>query len=46
MDQVYIRDSKMKVRDLLNALIAKLGENINIARFTRYQIGEIDQNGE
>ena len=46
MDQVYIRDSKMKVRDLLKALIAKLGENINIARFTRYQIGEIDQNGE
>ena len=46
LDQVYIRDSKLKVRDLLNSLIAKLGENINIARFIRYQIGEVDQNGE
>ena len=38
LDQVYIRDSKLKVRDLLNSLIAKLGENINISRFIRYQI--------
>ena len=46
LEQVYIRDSKLKVRDLLNSLIAKLGENINITRFVRYQIGEVDQNGE
>ena len=46
LDQVYIRDSKLKISDLLNQLIAKLGENINIARFTRYQIGEVEDNEE
>ena len=40
INQVYIRDSKKKISDLLNELIAKVGENIRIRRFVRYQLGE------
>ncbi len=40
LDQVYIRDSKLKISDLLQALIAKIGENIKVRRFVRYQLGE------
>ena len=39
-DQVYIRDSKIRINDLLQALIAKVGENIKIRRFVRFQLGE------
>jgi len=39
MEQAYIRDDKKTVQDLLNELIASLGENIFIRRFTRYQLG-------
>ena len=38
--------SKLKIKDLLNQLIAKLGENIHISRFTRFQVGETSQDGE
>ena len=41
MNQVYIRDSKIKVEDILTELVSKLGENIKISRFIRYQVGEI-----
>ncbi len=40
LEQTYIRDPKIKVLDLLNSLVAKIGENIVIRRFTRYQLGE------
>jgi elongation factor Ts len=40
LDQVYIRDTKLKINDLLQALIAKIGENIKIRRFVRFQLGE------
>ena len=40
LNQVYIRDSKLKVEDLLNELVSKLGENVKISRFIRYQLGE------
>lgn len=40
LDQPYIRDEKKKVNDLLKELIAKLGENIIIRRFARFQLGE------
>ncbi|MXW43131.1 MAG: elongation factor Ts, partial [Candidatus Dadabacteria bacterium] len=30
----------MKVMDLVNNLIAKIGENIVVKRFVRYQLGE------
>jgi elongation factor Ts len=40
MNQPYVRNPEITVADLLNELIAKIGENISIKRFTRYQIGE------
>lgn len=40
MDQAYVRNPEMTIADLLNELIAKIGENISIKRFTRFKIGE------
>ena len=40
LNQTYIRDTKLKIDDLLQALIAKIGENIQVRRFTRFQLGE------
>ena len=40
LNQIYVRDPSVTIQDLLNELIAKIGENISIRRFTRYQIGE------
>lgn len=40
LNQTHIRDSKVKIDDILQALIAKIGENIQIRRFIRYQLGE------
>jgi elongation factor Ts len=39
LDQVYVRDNDKKVGDLVSEAIAKLGENIKIARFARFQLG-------
>ena len=40
MEQAFVKDPDVSVQDLLNALIGKLGEKIEIRRFTRYQVGE------
>ena len=40
LEQPYIRDPKIKIVDLVNNLIAKIGENIVVKRFVRYQLGE------
>lgn len=40
LDQDFIKDSDKKIRDVLNDLIAKIGENIKIRRFVRYEVGE------
>jgi elongation factor Ts len=42
LEQVFIKDpdQKLKVKDLISEKIAKLGENIVVRRFTRYQLGE------
>ena len=39
MDQIFIKDNDKKVRHLLNEIISKIGENIRIARFSRFQLG-------
>lgn len=38
LSQPYIRDDSKNIQDLINEFIAKLGENIRVKRFTRYQI--------
>jgi elongation factor Ts len=40
MEQAFVKDPDVTVQDLLNGLIGKLGEKIEIRRFTRYQVGE------
>jgi elongation factor Ts len=40
LDQASIRDPKTSIGDLVTAAIAKMGENITIARFARFKIGE------
>jgi elongation factor Ts len=39
MEQESIRDSKQTIAQLVQAAIAKLGENITIARFVRMKVG-------
>ena len=40
LNQAYVRDPETSIADLLNELIAKIGENITIKRFAIFQIGE------
>ncbi|HXS09652.1 MAG TPA: translation elongation factor Ts [Candidatus Krumholzibacteria bacterium] len=40
MEQVYVRDNEKRVKDLVNEAISKLGENIKVARFARFQLGQ------
>lgn len=40
MEQGFIKDPDKTVAQLINEAIAKIGENISIRRFTRYQLGE------
>ncbi len=39
LNQPYVRNPDVTVNDLLNELIAKIGENITIKRFVRFQVG-------
>lgn len=39
MSQAYIKDPKTTIADLLTDVVAKIGENIKIRRFARFQIG-------
>ncbi len=39
-EQEYIRDSSMKIIDLVKESIGKLGENIRIRRFSRFELGD------
>jgi len=40
LEQPYIRDDKVKVRDLVTKLVQKMGENIKVGRFARFEIGQ------
>ena len=39
LEQIFIKDSNITIKEYLGSLIAKMGENIVIRRFTRYQVG-------
>lgn len=43
LDQPSIRDPKVTIGQTVQAAIAKLGENISIARFVRFKVGEASQ---
>jgi len=40
LDQKFVKNPDLSIQDLLNELVAKMGENISIKRFARFQIGE------
>ncbi|MFH1846536.1 MAG: translation elongation factor Ts [Candidatus Omnitrophota bacterium] len=42
LEQPFIKDPNVKIKDLLTQLIAKLGENILVKRFVRFELGEED----
>jgi len=46
LDQPFIKENTLTVGQLIATKIAKTGENITVARFTRFKLGERDQAGE
>ncbi len=40
LEQPFIKDQDVTVKDLLTNAISKMGENIVVKRFTRYRLGE------
>jgi elongation factor Ts len=40
LEQPYIRDPEKSVKDYLTEVIARIGENISIRRYSRFQIGD------
>ena len=39
MEQAFIKDGKLTIREVVKATIGKLGENIIISRFSRFELG-------
>jgi len=42
LDQAYVRDDQRKVAEVVKEAISKLGENIVVRRFVRFQVGDQD----
>ena len=40
IEQTYFKDPDLTVKEVLDSMIAKVGENISIRRFARFQLGE------
>jgi elongation factor Ts len=40
LEQSYVKDPSKTIADLLNELVARIGENIIVSRFSRFKIGE------
>ena len=40
LDQPWVKDDKQTIGDLETALVAKLGENVRVRRFVRWELGE------
>ncbi|HCC55068.1 MAG TPA: elongation factor Ts [Desulfobulbaceae bacterium] len=39
LEQKFVKNPDISIQDLLNELVAKLGENIGVKRFSRFQVG-------
>lgn len=46
LEQPWIKDDKKRVGDLVTEAVAKLGENITVARFVRFAVGEAEADGD
>jgi len=40
LDQAWVKDDKKDIRTVMTELAAKIGENIKVRRFVRYEVGE------
>lgn len=40
LDQEYVREPSQKISDLINLAVSKLGENIQVGRFERIELGK------
>ena len=40
LEQKFVKEDKKSVQDVLNALVAKIGENIQVRRFSRFELGD------
>ena len=40
IEQPYIKDPEVKIKEIITQLIAKTGENVSVKRFARYEVGE------
>ncbi len=40
LEQAFVKDPEKSIQDLVNEKISKIGENISIRRFVRYEVGE------
>lgn len=40
LEQVFIKDPLITIKDYLVSIVAKLGENVVVRRFVRYKVGE------
>jgi elongation factor Ts len=41
LDQPFVKEATLTIEQLVKSKIAKLGENIGIARFVRFKVGEV-----
>ncbi len=39
LEQPFVKDEKVKVGELIKAAVAKIGENIQVKRFSRFEVG-------
>ncbi len=44
LEQTFVKDPDKTVSDLITGIVAKLGENIIVSRFSRFQLGEKSSN--
>ncbi len=40
MEQIFVKDQNLTIKELINSAVAKLGENIIPRRFVRFRLGE------
>ena len=40
LEQTYVKDGDVTVKEVMDPLIGKIGENIQVRRFARFQLGE------
>jgi elongation factor Ts len=40
MEQAFVKDPSIQIKDYLGSIVAKIGENVVIRRFMRYKVGE------